>query len=208
MLERFTDGARDAVSLATELARRNGHDQVLPEHLLVALAQQNTGVAGETLRGFEPSPEVLSARLLAALGEGRCPSTIAPPRAQATERVLQLVLREALGLGHNYIGTEHLLLALVRPDSRMPNAGRCPAPGEARGAPSARDRPARQPVASPPPGPPFGDVVHQGRRAGEPGGAIGGLPLRRGPRLPCRARERAQGRRHRRQRPGSHRDRR
>ena len=92
----------------------------MPEHILVALAQQDAGVAAEALRSFEPSPEILSARLLAALGEGRSPSMTVPPRAQATERVLELVLREALGLGHNYFGTEHLLLALVRPDSRMP----------------------------------------------------------------------------------------
>ena len=119
-IDRFTDAARDAVSDAEELARRNGHGQVLPEHLLVALAQQDAGVAAEALRGFEPSPEILGERLLAALGEGRSPSTFAPPRAPATERVLQLVLREALGLGHNYIGTEHLLLTLLRPDSQMP----------------------------------------------------------------------------------------
>ena len=121
MLERFTRDARDAVSLATELARRNGHGEVLREHLLAALALQGTGVAAEVLRSFEPSPEVFSTRLRAALGEGGVTSSTEPPRAASTKRVLDFGLREALGLGHNYIGTEHLLLALVRSgDSEAP----------------------------------------------------------------------------------------
>ena len=120
MFDRFTDGARDAVASARELARKNEHDQVHREHLLVALAQQDAGVAALALRSVEPSVESLGARLVAALGEGRSGSSTAPPLARATTRVLDLALREALQLGDRYIGTEHVLLELIRTDAEAP----------------------------------------------------------------------------------------
>ena len=120
MFDRFTDGARDVVSLARELARKNGHDQVHREHLLVALAQQDTGVAAQALRSFEPSVEAITTRFLAISAEGRSRSSTEPALAPLATRVLDLALREALQRGDGYIGTEHLLLGLIRTDAEMP----------------------------------------------------------------------------------------
>jgi hypothetical protein len=93
MLDRLTDGARDAVSYATELARRNGHGQVLRQHLLVAFAQQDAGVAAEALRSFEPSPDLLGMRLRGP--RAGCKRRVHEPlQAAATVRVLELGLRQ------------------------------------------------------------------------------------------------------------------
>jgi ATP-dependent Clp protease ATP-binding subunit ClpC len=115
MFERFTDKARQAVVLAQEEARRLGHPEVATEHLLLGLLAVTGDSAGtRTLTALGISLDDLRRRGRGAHrpGRGRAPR---PPRVRPqNKKVLELSLREALQLGHNYIGTEHLLLGLVR----------------------------------------------------------------------------------------------
>ncbi|HJU00338.1 MAG TPA: Clp protease N-terminal domain-containing protein [Actinomycetes bacterium] len=115
MFERFTDKARQAVVLAQEEARQLGHPEVATEHLLLGLlAVDGDSAATRTLTALGILPEDLRAELEARIGRGEgAPSghlTFAPQN----KKVFELSLREALQLGHNYIGTEHILLGLVR----------------------------------------------------------------------------------------------
>ncbi|HEY7071235.1 MAG TPA: Clp protease N-terminal domain-containing protein [Acidimicrobiales bacterium] len=114
MFERFTDRARRVVVLAQEESRRLDHDYIGTEHLLLGLLAVASGPAYEALtaEGIELAPARAKVEELVGRGEstpsGHIPFT---PRAK---KVLELSLREALGLGHNYIGTEHVLLGLIR----------------------------------------------------------------------------------------------
>ncbi|MGI8984203.1 MAG: Clp protease N-terminal domain-containing protein [Acidimicrobiales bacterium] len=114
MFERFTDRARRVVVLAQEEARALHHDYIGTEHLLLGLMHEGEGVAARALDQIGVSLDVARAKVLAITGEaagvpdGHIPFT---PRAK---KVLELSLREALQLGHNYIGTEHILLGLIR----------------------------------------------------------------------------------------------
>jgi len=113
MFERFTDRARTVVVLAQEEARTLGHNYIGTEHLLLGLAAEGNGVGATVLAEAGLSLEILRADVVRIIGdvageaEGRIPFT---PRAK---KVLEYSLREALKLSHNYIGTEHLLLAIV-----------------------------------------------------------------------------------------------
>jgi ATP-dependent Clp protease ATP-binding subunit ClpA len=113
MFERFTDRARTVVVLAQEEARTLGHNYIGTEHLLLGLAAEGNGVGATVLAEAGLSREMLRADVVRIIGgvagepEGRIPFT---PRAK---KVLEYSLREALKLSHNYIGTEHLLLAIV-----------------------------------------------------------------------------------------------
>jgi ATP-dependent Clp protease ATP-binding subunit ClpA len=114
VFERFTDRARRAIVLAQEEARLLNHDYVGTEHLLLGLAHEGQGVAARALESLGISLEAVRAQVEAVLGRGeRAPSGHLPftPRAK---KVLELTLREALELGHDYIGTEHILLGLIR----------------------------------------------------------------------------------------------
>jgi ATP-dependent Clp protease ATP-binding subunit ClpC len=115
VFERFTDRARRVVVLAQEEARLLGHDYIGTEHLLLGLLRESDGVAGRTLDALGISLPAVRARVEEIIGRsseplpgGQMPFT---PRAK---KVLELSLREAINLGHNYIGTEHLLLGLIR----------------------------------------------------------------------------------------------
>jgi ATP-dependent Clp protease ATP-binding subunit ClpC len=114
MFERFTDRARRVVVLAQEEARMLGHDYVGTEHLLLGLLHEGSGVAARAL--LELGLSLAGLRQEIELAAGRSES--APPGHIAftpqAKRVLELSLREAIQLGHNYIGTEHLLLGLLR----------------------------------------------------------------------------------------------
>jgi ATP-dependent Clp protease ATP-binding subunit ClpA len=114
MFERFTDRARRVVVLAQEEARLLNHNYIGTEHILLGLIHEGEGVAARALESLGISAAVVRAKVQAIIGEGGgAPSGHIPftPRAK---KVLELSLREALTLGHNYIGTEHILLGLIR----------------------------------------------------------------------------------------------
>jgi len=113
VFERFTDRARRVVVLAQEEARLLNHNYIGTEHLLLGLVHEGEGVAAKALREFGITEERARAEVEAIIGRGgNVPSGQVPftPRAK---KVLELSLREALQLGHNYIGTEHILLGIV-----------------------------------------------------------------------------------------------
>jgi ATP-dependent Clp protease ATP-binding subunit ClpA len=114
VFERFTERARRVIVLAQEEARLLNHDYVGTEHLLLGLAHEGQGVAAKALEVLGIRLEALCSQVEAIIGRGQhAPSGHIPftPRAK---KVLELSLREALELGHDYIGTEHLLLGLIR----------------------------------------------------------------------------------------------
>ena len=113
MFERFTDRARRVVVLAQEEARMLNHNYIGTEHILLGLIHEGEGVAAKALERMEISLEAVRAQVEEVIGQGQqAPSGHIPftPRAK---KVLELSLREALQLGHNYIGTEHILLGLI-----------------------------------------------------------------------------------------------
>src|SRR5271170_675571 len=114
MFERFTNRARHVVVLAQEEARQLHHNYIGTEHVLLGLLGEPDGVAGRVLAGFGMSREGAREEVKAIVGAGSgMPSGHIPftPRAKKT---LELSLREAVSLHHNYIGTEHILLGLIR----------------------------------------------------------------------------------------------
>jgi hypothetical protein len=115
MFERFTDKARQAVVLAQEEARRLGHPEVGTEHLLLGLlAVYGDSAASSTLTGLGIPLDDLRSEVEEGIGRGEGAPSGHLPFAARNKKVLELSLREALQLGHNYIGTEHILLGLVR----------------------------------------------------------------------------------------------
>ena len=114
MFERFTDRARRVVVLAQEEARLLNHNYIGTEHILLGLIHEGEGVAARALESMGISLEAVRSQVIEIIGQGsQAPSGHIPftPRAK---KVLELSLREALQLGHNYIGTEHILLGLIR----------------------------------------------------------------------------------------------
>jgi ATP-dependent Clp protease ATP-binding subunit ClpC len=114
MFERFTDRARRVVVLAQEEARMLNHNYIGTEHILLGLIHEGEGVAAKALESLGISLEGVRNQVEEIIGQGQqAPSGHIPftPRAK---KVLELSLREALQLGHNYIGTEHILLGLIR----------------------------------------------------------------------------------------------
>jgi len=114
MFERFTERARRVIILAQEEAKRLNHSAVGTEHILLGIIREGEGVASKVLESLNISPERVRAEIESAIGRGeRTPyeEVAFTPRAK---KVLELALDEARRLGHNYIGTEHLLLGLIR----------------------------------------------------------------------------------------------
>ena len=114
MFERFTDRARRVIVLAQEEARLLNHNYIGTEHLLLGLVHEGEGVAARALESLGISLQAVRAQVEEIIGRGdQAPSGHIPftPRAK---KVLELSLREGLQLGHNYIGTEHMLLGLIR----------------------------------------------------------------------------------------------
>ena len=114
MFERFTDRARRVVVLAQEEARMLNHNYIGTEHILLGLIHEGEGVAAKALESLGISLEGVRQQVEEIIGQGQqAPSGHIPftPRAK---KVLELSLRESLQLGHNYIGTEHILLGLIR----------------------------------------------------------------------------------------------
>lgn len=114
MFERFTDRARRAVVLAEEEAREFQHNYIDTEHILLGLLHEGEGVAAQALGALGISLEAVRSQVQEIIGQGPQRVTGHLPFNPRTKKVLELSLREALQLGHNYIGTEHLLLALLR----------------------------------------------------------------------------------------------
>src|SRR6187455_2142228 len=114
MFERFTDRARRVVVLAQEEARMLSHNYIGTEHILLGLIHEGEGVAAKALESLDISVEAVRQQVEEIIGQGQqAPSGHIPftPRAK---KVLELSLREGLQLGHTYIGTEHILLGLIR----------------------------------------------------------------------------------------------
>ena len=114
MFERFTDRARRVVVLAQEEARMLNHNYIGTEHILLGLIHEGEGVAAKALESLGISLDAVRQQVEEIIGQGQqAPSGHIPftPRAK---KVLELSRREAVQLGHNYIGTEHILLGLIR----------------------------------------------------------------------------------------------
>ena len=118
---RFTDRARRAVISARQEAIRRRNDRVLPEHLVLGLLHEQEGLAARTVAALGVSPEAARAALGATL-PAAMPDEVTPghvPFDSRAMKVLELTLREALALGHNYIGTEHILLGLLEEEENV-----------------------------------------------------------------------------------------
>jgi ATP-dependent Clp protease ATP-binding subunit ClpC len=114
VFERFTDQARRVVVLAQEEARLLNQHDIGTEHLLLGLISERDGVAAEALSDLGVTLEAARATVAELFGEGREAPGVHVPFTPAAKDVLELALREALKLGHNHIGPEHILLGLVR----------------------------------------------------------------------------------------------
>jgi ATP-dependent Clp protease ATP-binding subunit ClpC len=114
MFERFTDRARRVVVLAQEEARMLNHNYIGTEHILLGLIHEGEGVAAKALEQLNISLDAVRSQVEEIIGQGQAAPTGHIPFTPRAKKVLELSLREALQLGHNYIGTEHILLGLIR----------------------------------------------------------------------------------------------
>ncbi len=114
MFERFTDRARRVVVLAQEEARMLNHNYIGTEHILLGLIHEGEGVAAKALESLGIALEGVRAQVEEIIGQGQQSPSGHIPFTPRAKKVLELSLREALQLGHNYIGTEHILLGLIR----------------------------------------------------------------------------------------------
>src|SRR5260370_40461557 len=114
MFERFSDRARRVVVLAQEEARMLNHDYIGTEHILLGLMHEGEGVAAKALESLGISLDAVRQQVEVIIGQGQQAPSGRIPFAPRAKKVLELSLREALQLGHNYIGTEHILLGLIR----------------------------------------------------------------------------------------------
>jgi ATP-dependent Clp protease ATP-binding subunit ClpA len=114
MFERFTDRARRVVVLAQEEARLLNHNYVGTEHLLLGLIHEGQGVAAKALESLGIRLEAVRAQVEEIIGQGQGAPTGHVPFTPRAKKVLELSLRESKQLGHDYIGTEHILLGLIR----------------------------------------------------------------------------------------------
>src|ERR1700710_61978 len=114
MFERFTERARQVVVLAQDEARALKHNYIGTEHILLGLLREEEGLAARVLDSLEITVEEVRAQVARIVGQGDEVTTGQIPFTPRAKKVLELALREALSLGHNYIGTEHILLGLVR----------------------------------------------------------------------------------------------
>jgi ATP-dependent Clp protease ATP-binding subunit ClpC len=114
VFERFTDRARRVLVLAQEEARLLNHSFIGTEHILLGLIHENEGVAAKGLASLDISLEAVRQKVEETIGMAGSDPSGSPPFTPRAKKVLELALREALQLSHSYIGTEHLLLGLVR----------------------------------------------------------------------------------------------
>jgi ATP-dependent Clp protease ATP-binding subunit ClpC len=115
LFERFTERARQVVVLAQDEARAFNHNYIGTEHILLGLLREEEGLAARVLESLEITVEEVRAQVARIVGQGDETTTTGQiPFTPRAKKVLDLSLREALSLGHNHIGTEHILLGLVR----------------------------------------------------------------------------------------------
>jgi ClpA/ClpB-like protein len=114
MFERFTDRARRVVVLAQDEARRLNHNYIGTEHILLGLIHEDEGVAARALQSLGVNLEAVRQQVEEIIGRGQQALSGHIPFTPRAKKVLELSLRESLQLGHNYIGTEHILLGLIR----------------------------------------------------------------------------------------------
>src|SRR5205085_823256 len=114
MFERFTDRARRVIVLAQEEAGLLNHNYIGTEHILLGLVREREGIAAKALELLGVSLDEVRAQVEEIIGHGESAPTGQIPFTPRAKKVLELSLREALQLGHNYIGTEHILLGLLR----------------------------------------------------------------------------------------------
>ena len=145
MFERFTDRARRVVVLAQEEARMLEHGYIGTEHLLLGLIHEGEGVAAKTLESMGISLDAVRQQVEVIIGRGQHARSGHIPFTPEAKQALELSLRESNQLGHNYIGTEHLLLGLLREGEGVPAqvlVKMGPEPGAAAGG-RATTRPQR-----------------------------------------------------------------
>jgi ATP-dependent Clp protease ATP-binding subunit ClpC len=114
LFQRFSDSARRVVVLAQEEARKLNHNYIGTEHLLLGLIQEGEGVAAKALESVQVNIDAVRGQVVEIIGRGSSPPSGHIPFTPRAKKVLELSLREALQLGHNYIGTEHILLGIIR----------------------------------------------------------------------------------------------
>jgi ATP-dependent Clp protease ATP-binding subunit ClpA len=116
MFERFTDGSRRVVVLAQEEARMLNHNYIGTEHILLGLLREGDGYAARALESLGISLDAVRQQVQEIIGRGQQAPSVHIPFTPRAKGVLELSLRESLQLGHGYIGTEHILLGLIRED--------------------------------------------------------------------------------------------
>jgi ATP-dependent Clp protease ATP-binding subunit ClpC len=114
MFERFTEPAHQVAVLAQEEARTLKHNYIGTEHILLGLLREEEGLAARVLMSLDITAERVQARVAEIVGSGEEVTSGQIPYTPRAKKVLELALREALSRSHNYIGTEHILLGLVR----------------------------------------------------------------------------------------------
>src|SRR5438046_1840392 len=114
MFERFTERARQVVVLAQEEARTLKHNYIGTEHILLGLLREEEGLAARVLESLDITVERVRSQVVRIVGSGEEVTAGHIPFTPRAKKILELSLREALSLGHNYVGTEHILLGLVR----------------------------------------------------------------------------------------------
>ncbi len=119
MFERFTERARQVVVLAQEEARILKHNYIGTEHILLGLLREQEGLAARVLESLDITVERVRAQVVRIVGSGEEVTSGPIPFTPRAKKVLELALREALSLGHNYIGTEHILLGLLREEEGL-----------------------------------------------------------------------------------------
>jgi len=113
MLERFTERAGQVITFATDEAQALKHNHIGTEHILLGLLLQDEGLAARVLESMDITVEGVRAQVMRTVGQGREDSPSQIPLTPSAKQVIERALREALSLGHNYIHTEHILLALA-----------------------------------------------------------------------------------------------
>jgi ATP-dependent Clp protease ATP-binding subunit ClpC len=114
MFEKFSDRARRVVVLSQEEARLLNHNHIGTEHILLGLVHEDEGVAARALGSLNIRLDAVRREVEEIIGQGKSPPSEHIPFTPRAKKVLELSLREAIQLGHNYIGTEHILLGLLR----------------------------------------------------------------------------------------------
>ena len=114
MFERFTERARQVVVLAQDEARRLRHNYIGTEHLLLGLLREEEGLAARVLESLGVALDDVRSQVARIIGQGDEVATGMIPFTPRAKRVLELSLRESKAIGHNYVGTEHILLGLAR----------------------------------------------------------------------------------------------